>query len=166
MPSRKEVLVEEHGRQHASTRAIMSKENTADGETSFRVYYGTTGAAVPFMWESHPGKIQMLHQYRHCQRSPHRVHRRRRFRHLVLLEGRMISLIGKVAHLEQNHHFFMMKMIMVKWLSQIQSCALGLRTSIKGVAQCKISRMQFRHLEGIENFKCTTTTINNKCLLI
>ncbi|KAK9742275.1 hypothetical protein RND81_03G160600 [Saponaria officinalis] len=33
----------------------LSKENRVSGETSFRVYYGTNGAAVPFMWESRPG---------------------------------------------------------------------------------------------------------------
>lgn len=39
-------------------RAISSKESRPsleNGETSFRVYYGATGAAIPFMWESQPG---------------------------------------------------------------------------------------------------------------
>lgn len=36
-------------------RVLSSKENNETGETSFRVYYGATGAAVPFMWESQPG---------------------------------------------------------------------------------------------------------------
>lgn len=39
-------------------RALSSKETRVSvdtGETSFRVYYGATGAAVPFMWESQPG---------------------------------------------------------------------------------------------------------------
>lgn len=39
-------------------RALSSREKKGVvevGETSFRVYYGETGAAVPFMWESQPG---------------------------------------------------------------------------------------------------------------
>ncbi|XP_021732662.1 uncharacterized protein LOC110699470 [Chenopodium quinoa] len=39
-------------------RVFSSKENKQSletGETSFRVYYGATGATIPFMWESQPG---------------------------------------------------------------------------------------------------------------
>ncbi|KAL9230245.1 hypothetical protein vseg_005623 [Gypsophila vaccaria] len=36
-------------------RVLLSKENRVSGETSFRVYYGANGAAVPFIWESRPG---------------------------------------------------------------------------------------------------------------
>lgn len=41
-------------------RALLSSQNregdgVETGETSFRVYYGEKGAAVPFMWESQPG---------------------------------------------------------------------------------------------------------------
>ncbi|KAK9683615.1 hypothetical protein RND81_10G153400 [Saponaria officinalis] len=46
-------------KENCRARAISSKaEKRASceiGEASFRVYYGTTGAAVPFIWESQPG---------------------------------------------------------------------------------------------------------------
>ncbi|KMT18893.1 hypothetical protein BVRB_2g029940 [Beta vulgaris subsp. vulgaris] len=56
--STKVGLMKENMKPFPRARALSSKENRGNvetGETSFRVYYGETGAAVPFMWESQPG---------------------------------------------------------------------------------------------------------------
>ncbi|KAJ8427677.1 hypothetical protein Cgig2_027984 [Carnegiea gigantea] len=68
MPSKESPMKELHemrpraglsSRSNSKARVLLSSENKKEvlegGEASFRVYYGATGAAVPFMWESQPG---------------------------------------------------------------------------------------------------------------